>query len=128
MGSLVAAHGLLSCGMHVGSSSLTRDRTHVPCFGRQILNHSATREVPLLVEFWMSVEGFCLNCFPSALPTGTYVSQAICMGWNKSFLGWGASNVVHLMRRGQRRLSNKKQSKRAPATSGSIPRRIESRN
>ena len=30
---------------HVGSSR-TRDRTHVPCIGRWILNHCATREVP----------------------------------------------------------------------------------
>ena len=30
---------------HVGSSR-TRDRTHVPCNGRQILNRCATREVP----------------------------------------------------------------------------------
>ena len=30
---------------HVGSSK-TRDRTYVPCIGRQILNHWATREVP----------------------------------------------------------------------------------
>ena len=29
---------------HVGSSR-TRSRTHVPCIGRQILNHCATREV-----------------------------------------------------------------------------------
>ena len=29
--SLVVACGLLSCGMHVGSSSLTRDRTRAPC-------------------------------------------------------------------------------------------------
>ena len=28
---------------HVGSSQ-TRARTHVPCIGRQILNHCATRE------------------------------------------------------------------------------------
>ena len=33
---------------HVGSS-WTRDRTRVPCIDRQILNHCATREVPLLV-------------------------------------------------------------------------------
>ena len=31
---------------HVGSSQ-TRDRTHVPCIGRQILNHCITREVHL---------------------------------------------------------------------------------
>ena len=27
-------------------SSLMRDQTHVPCNGREILNHWATREVP----------------------------------------------------------------------------------
>ena len=30
---------------HAGSSQ-SRDRTHVPCIGRQILNHCTTREVP----------------------------------------------------------------------------------
>ena len=34
---------------HVGSSQ-TRDRTHVPCTGRRILNHCATREVPQLLN------------------------------------------------------------------------------
>ena len=58
VGSLVAAGGLLSCdmwtlscGVHVGSSSLTRDRTRIPCIGRQILNHWATREVPASILF-----------------------------------------------------------------------------
>ena len=32
-------------------SSLTRDQTHVPCIGRQILNHWTTREVPVKVIF-----------------------------------------------------------------------------
>ena len=32
---------------HVGSSQ-TRARTRVPCIGRQILNHCATREAPIL--------------------------------------------------------------------------------
>ena len=31
---------------HVGSSQ-TRDRTHVPCIGRQILNPWTIREVPI---------------------------------------------------------------------------------
>ena len=35
----------LAAPWHVGSSS-TRDRTRVPCIGRQILNHCATGEVP----------------------------------------------------------------------------------
>ena len=60
--SLVAEHGLQarsSCGTwaqwlwrtgliapwHVGSSR-TRAQTHVPCIGRRILNHCATREAP----------------------------------------------------------------------------------
>ena len=55
--SLVAEHRLQtrrlsSCGSraqlhpwHVGSSQ-TRARTRVPCIGRQILNHCATREAP----------------------------------------------------------------------------------
>ena len=52
--SLAAEHGLwvhgfqwlmaLAAPRHVGSSQ-TRDRTHVPCIGRQILTHFATREV-----------------------------------------------------------------------------------
>ena len=29
--------------------SLIRDRTHIPCVGRQILNHWTTREVPATV-------------------------------------------------------------------------------
>ena len=33
---------------HVGSSR-TRDRTPVPCISKRILNHCATREVPLLI-------------------------------------------------------------------------------
>ena len=56
--SLVAEHRLQtrrlrSCGTgpaaprHVGSSQ-TRARTRVPCIGRQILNHCATREAPLV--------------------------------------------------------------------------------
>ena len=45
-------HMSLVAPWHVGSSR-TRDRTHVPCTGRQILNHCATREV-LFVDFDVS--------------------------------------------------------------------------
>ena len=41
---------------HVGSSR-TRDRTRVPCIGRRILNHCATREARL-VHFKMLLPGF----------------------------------------------------------------------
>ena len=48
-GSRVQAQQLWRTGLvapqHVGSSR-TRARTHVPCLGRQILNHCAIREVP----------------------------------------------------------------------------------
>ena len=43
MGSVAAVHRLCS-PRHVGSS-WTRDQTSVPCIGRRILNHWATREV-----------------------------------------------------------------------------------
>ena len=35
---------------HVGSSQ-TRARTRVPCIGRQILNHCATREAPFIAFY-----------------------------------------------------------------------------
>ena len=38
---------------HAGSS-WARDRTHVPCIGRRILNHCATREVPA-IDFWIVI-------------------------------------------------------------------------
>ena len=43
-GSAIVAHGP-SCSAAWGSSQ-TRARTRVPCTGRQILNHCATREAP----------------------------------------------------------------------------------
>ena len=87
--SLVAEHGLQgfsSCGMgarqlwlagsgwqaqqlwctglvapwHVGSSR-TRARTRVPCIGRRILNHCATREVPVLQFFFLSFQMYFIS-------------------------------------------------------------------
>ena len=58
----IAEHGLQARGLqqlwhtglvalrHAGSSQ-TRAQTRVPCAGRQILNHCATREVPYLGSF-----------------------------------------------------------------------------
>ena len=63
MGSLVAAHeplacGLLSCGMrtlscgmHVGSSSLTRVEPGPPALGALSLNYCTTRKVPKIALF-----------------------------------------------------------------------------
>ena len=53
-GSRVQAQQLWRTGLvapwHVGSSQ-TRVRTHIPCIGRQILNHCATREAFFLFFF-----------------------------------------------------------------------------
>ena len=52
MGSRAQAQQLWRMGLvalrHV-ASSWTKARTHVPCIGRQILNHYATSEVPMLI-------------------------------------------------------------------------------
>ena len=70
-GSLVAEHRLQTrrlsnCGSrglvaprHVGSSQ-TRARTRVPCIGRQILNHCATREAPSLPFLMSSLDTMSL--------------------------------------------------------------------
>ena len=55
-GSRVQAQQLWCTGLvapwHVGSS-WTRARTRVPCIGRRILNHCATRETPSLCYFYI---------------------------------------------------------------------------
>ena len=56
---MLQTHRFSSCGSwapvaprHVGSSQ-TRARTHVPCIGRQTLNHRATREAQDNVIFYV---------------------------------------------------------------------------
>ena len=60
-GSRAQAQQLWSTGLvapwHVGSSR-TRARAHVPCIGRRILNHYATREVPANLFNWVVVSLF----------------------------------------------------------------------
>ena len=53
VGSLIAEHGLYSVGSVVVAWGLSypRDRTCVPCIGRQILNHWTTRKVPKPLHF-----------------------------------------------------------------------------
>ena len=81
---LVAEHGLQVRGLqqlwhmdlvapqHVGSSR-TRDLTHVPCTGRQILNHCATTEVPRFLNILEAVYG----------PTMTQMIKMLMKEWNK---------------------------------------------
>ena len=42
-------------------SSLTRDRTHAPCIGRQRLNHWTTREVPSRVDYKRAQGNFAVQ-------------------------------------------------------------------
>ena len=53
---------VLVAPQHVGSSQ-TRARTHVPCTGRQILNHCATREA--LYYYFISSISFGFTLFSS---------------------------------------------------------------
>ena len=77
---------------HVGSSQ-TRARTRVPCIGRQILNHCATREAPVLVNF--------LHCnltpFPSfhTVVFGSHHAQPVHKEWGVTFylLEYGISTL-----------------------------------
>ena len=50
-------HMGLDAPRHVGSS-WTRAQTHVPCIGRQILNHCATREVLFFYSFYCFLKFF----------------------------------------------------------------------
>ena len=69
---------------HVGSSQ-TRAQTRVPCIGRQILNHCATREAPRLFLNthegvpWQSSGGLCASTAggTGSIPgQGTKIPQA----------------------------------------------------
>ena len=58
--------------------SPTRDRTHIPCIGRQILNHWATRKVPdILIVHLMS-----LSFLVSFL--GHHITFGFCVFWGTS--------------------------------------------
>ena len=52
-------HSGLVAPWHMESSQ-RRDRTHVPCIGRQIPNHGTTREV-LILHAWNFIEILILN-------------------------------------------------------------------
>ena len=66
---LVTAGKLLSCGMHVGSSSLTRDRTWPPAGGAWSLMHCITREVLGEACFKGTCRGPC-SCLPEPFRKG----------------------------------------------------------
>ena len=72
---------------HVGSS-WTRARTYVPCIGRQILNHCATREVPCPSLFVPLLKAF--QGFPGGAVVGNLPANA---GDTGSSPGLGRSHV-----------------------------------
>ena len=62
--------------LHVGSSR-TRARTRVPCIGRRILNHCATREAQSWVNLYVRCEVLFFDCgrLPALAPL---VGKAVC--------------------------------------------------
>ena len=59
---------------HVGSSR-TRARTRVPCIGRRILNHYATREAHAFIFIWDWTRMWCICLW--ALKVGTEVRKPV---------------------------------------------------
>ena len=91
---------LSSCGCmglvapeHV-KSSWTRDQIHVPCFGRQILNHWATREVHMFflamsrehgLDAWGRVFGrYCCTVHITALQARVLLRKPALVHWDPS--------------------------------------------
>ena len=64
----------LAAPRHVGSSR-TRARTHIPCTGRRILNHCATREVPRVLYF------FTLLYFPFYMVRTFHLKKDMLLGF-----------------------------------------------
>ena len=86
MGSTAQAQQLWHTGLvaprHVGSSR-TRARTRVPCTGRRILNHCATREVPYIILSSVnpySVLIYQVNTTTSRSPSIHQVLSKSCSG------------------------------------------------
>ena len=73
VGSRAQAQKLWRTGLvapwHVGSSR-TRARTCVPCIGRRILNHCATREIPIYLFLFSFFWPYCMACRILALWPG----------------------------------------------------------
>ena len=77
-------------------SSQTRDRAHVPCIGRRILNHWPTREVPRYFD-----RGTVINSMwvpDSASTTGGWSLQYALPHWGKVLLSqtldFGFAHVI----------------------------------
>ena len=66
---------------HVGSSR-TRARTRVPCTGRRILSHCATREVPVVLFLWDStgLDGALGLLSPGGHPPRASAESHTCVG------------------------------------------------
>ena len=60
--------------LHVGSSQ-TRAQTHVPCIGRWILNHCATREAPSSLSSETDFQGGGFSQFPRLQREGEWNKQ-----------------------------------------------------
>ena len=71
----------LSCFGVEGLTSLTRDRTHAPCIGRQILNHRTTREILGSLSVWFAdgnIYGFFVRIFNIWLFKNHWDDECLC--------------------------------------------------
>ena len=69
-------------------SSLTRDKTHIPCIGRRILNHWTTREIPVYLVFKETARPFSREAVCVTFPPVTCVCDAISRHPHHHFLLW----------------------------------------
>ena len=83
---------------HVGSS-WTRAQTRVPCIGRRILNHCATREALVIVFKFIKPDSKITdwNLFISLFNTHSSIITSVCIFLNtveKQLSPWGAYNLM----------------------------------
>ena len=103
-GSVVVARGLSGCGaraqqlwctgsvapQHVGSSR-TRARTCVPCIGRRILNHCATRGVPSHITFKEKLRTGEIIVSVIVLPILFILVLSVINDWSQT---WGRGWII----------------------------------
>lgn len=103
-GLLIMVSSLMARGQGVGSVTVahrfscltqTKNRTHVPCVGRQILTHCTTRQVPVCVSILSYRSWFCIlqiNPLSVALFTNIFSHPIGCL----FFYGWKKKNFFFL--------------------------------
>ena len=90
---LVAARRLLSCGMHAGSSSPTRDRTRAPCIGSTEaypLDHQGSPRHTL-------INYICVGLFPGS--RFCHIDLCVCFCANTILWFFSSASKIFLITR-----------------------------